>query len=226
MTEKLTVGERFDKIDARARAIIKEQVGLNKDTSRNMVRLAGELKKGYALFEAKQPGTKIGGFSNFKAWMVELIEPINMSARSGFYHLSIGRRLLGLVSGEQLEELGIEKAKTLARVVKSKGKLPEGMLEHAKETKSDDLRKEVDVELYKGNPQHDEGPRDSFTLVAGVKVIKNIQNQIKRLRPAVAEEGAELPPSDAHVVEFALADCLSGIDEAELEEMEKLRKGK
>jgi hypothetical protein len=213
VAEKLTVDDRAKKIYEKAEETVKEIAGVKKVEYKLMMRFAGQLKDLYPLFVEKKPGTKILGFANFKDCMEKLIEPLeHISVRSGWYALSIGRRLLAHVTQEQAEELGSEKAKSLARVIKSKGSLPEGMLDHARTTKAKDLKVEVDVMLYKGNSQHDDGPMTSMTLTAGVKLLKSITDQINALRPAVTEAGAEMPASDAQVVEFALADCLSGIE--------------
>jgi hypothetical protein len=63
-------------------------------------------------------------------------------------------------------------------------------------------------------------------LVAGKNLIDAIQEKIDRLRPVVIEEGSSVKPSDAEVVDFALADCLAGIQETEVHEMSQSRHGR
>ena len=114
-----------------------------------------------------------------------------------------------------------EKIKQLARVAKSKTKLPAQLIERAKDVEEPaaKLREEVDIMLYRGAPDHSDGPKRSLVLVAGKRLIGAIEEKIGRLRPAATEEGALALATDAEVVDFALADCLSGIQEAEDHEM-------
>ena len=124
--------------------------------------------------------------------------------------------------------MGFEKVKQLARVAKAKKEIPAKIVELAKDKTfaAAKLREEVNLMLYKGNSDHSEGRKRSLMLVGGEKLIRGIQKKIEQLRPAVTEEGAELPASDAQVVEYALADCLSGIQQAEDHAMDQLRHGR
>lgn len=157
--------------------------------------------------------------------MLELLRPLDLGERMGWYLLSIGRRLDGKIPETELADMSFEKVKQLARVAKAKSELPAQILEQAKDetVTATRLREEVDLMLYKGNSDHSDGPKQSFVLVGGQKLIRAIKQKIDRLRPAVTEEGASAPASDAQVVDFALADCLAGIQEAEDHEMDQLR---
>lgn len=224
MNEALSEGVA-NRIDLRARAIVDEQVRLRRLADRSMANLVVQLKLMFSEFEKKTPGTTILGFQTFRDWAKEVLAPLNLSERSIFYRLSIGRHLLGRISEMELETLGLEKAKSLARLVKAKGTLPEGAVEHAKEISAKALREEVDVSLFRGNPKHDGGPLETLVLVDAHDIIQSIRDKIKRLRPAVTEDGAELPPTDAQVVDFALGDALAGVNEAEERELQRLRGG-
>ena len=116
----------------------------------------------------------------------------------------------------------------LARVAKAKTDLPAELIERAKdpEEPAAKLREDVDILLYRGAPDHSDGPKRSLVLVAGKKLIEGIEEKIGRLRPAATEEGATAQASDAEVVDFALADCLSGIQEAEDHEMDQSMQGR
>jgi hypothetical protein len=102
------------------------------------------------------------------------------------------------------------------------------LIERAKdpEQPASRLKEQVDVLLFHGFPDHSDGPKQSLALVGGQKLIRAIKDKIHSLRPAVTEEGASAPASDAQVVEYALADCLAGIQEAEDHDMDQLRHGK
>jgi hypothetical protein len=51
--------------------------------------------------------------------------------------------------------------------------------------------------------------------------IEAIEEKNDPLRSAATEKDASAPPSDAEVVDFALANCLFGIQEAEDHEMDQ-----
>ena len=115
----------------------------------------------------------------------------------------------------------------LARVAKAKIELPAELLERAKDAEEPaaKLQEQVDVMLYRGQPDHSDGPKGSLALVGGQKLIRAIKQMIERLRPAVtADQGHDA--TDAEVVESALADCLAGIQEAEDHEMDQLKYGR
>jgi hypothetical protein len=172
------------------------------------------------------PRTK--GFADFRECLLELIRPLELSERTGWYHLSVGRRLLGRVPETVLAGMSFEKAKQLARVAKAKDEIPVELIEQAKnaEVPATRVRDQVNVMLYRGLPDHSEGPKRSFVLVGGKILIDAIEEKIERLRPAVTEDGASAPASDAHVVDFALADCLAGIQEEEDHAVQVLRHGR
>jgi hypothetical protein len=208
-----------------AREIVAEEVWLKRQSGRHVVRLASILKDLYETFLQREdpreglvliPRRK--GFANFKECMLELLRPLDLQERSGWYFLSIGRHLLGKIPEAELGDMPFEKVKQLARVAKVKSELPDDLIERAKdpEEPATKLRERVDLLLYHGSPDHSDGTPQSFVLVGGQKLIRAIKEKIQRLRPAVVEEGASAPASDAEVVDFALADCLAGVQEAEI----------
>lgn len=80
--------------------------------------------------------------------------------------------------------------------------------------------------LYRGTPDHSDGPKGSLVPVAGKRLIDAIQEKIDRLRPAAVEKGSCVSVSDAEVADFALADCLAGVQEAEDREMHQSMHGR
>lgn len=226
---------RAQKLYGEARQIVEEERKLKQQSSRNIIRLASILKDLYAIFLQREdpherlvllPRTK--GFSDFRECMLELLRPLDLGERTGWYYLSIGRHLLDKIPEWQLNEVPFEKVKQLARVAKTKGEVPPKLVQRAKdpEVPSAKLREEVNLTLFRGSSDYSDGPNWSFTLVGGRKLIDGIKEKINRLRPAVTEEGASIPASDAQVVEFALADCLAGIQETEEHDLLQLRHGR
>jgi len=75
-------------------------------------------------------------------------------------------------------------------------------------------------------------PDASLRYTAGTRaatsaaLIYATLEKIDRLRTAVSEEGSSAPTADAEVVDFALADCLAGVQEAEVHEIGQSRHGR
>jgi len=218
-----------------ARAIVAQEVELKRRSGRNIVRLASILRDLYEVFQQREDPheglvllPKGRAFADFRECMCDLLRPLDVGERMGWYILSIGRHLLGKIPESELADMGFVKVKELARVAKVKNELPTRIVEQAKDetVTATELREEVNLMLYKGNSDHSEGRKRSLVLVGGEKLIRGIEKKIEQLRPAVTEEGAELPASDAQVVEYALADCWAGIKEAAKHEMDQLRHGR
>ena len=208
--------------------IVAQEVKLKEQSGRHIVRLASILKDLYEIFlqrDDPQEGLVLvprkKAFADFRECMIELLRPLDLHERMGWYYVSIGRHLLGKIPEAVLAEMPFEKVKQLARVAKTKTELPSELIERAKdpEQPAARLREEVDVMLYHGAPDHSDGPKRSLALVGGKKLIDAIQEKIGRLRLATTEDVTSTPPSDAEVVDFALADCLAGIRETEVREM-------
>ena len=223
------------KLYGEAHEIVAEECKLRQKSGRNLVRLASILSDLYETFLRREdPRERLvlvprqKGFADFREAMLELLRPLDMGERNGWYYVSIGRHLLGKIPESQLADMGFEKVKQLARVAKAKNEVPANIVDRAKDEKVSvaSLREEVDVLLYKGNSDHSEGPKRSLVLVDGEQRIRGIKKKIDQLRPAVTEEGAGIAASDAKVVEYALADCLAGIQEEEDHHMTKLRQGR
>ena len=218
-----------------AREIVAEEVKLRQKSSRHIVRLASILRTLYETFQQREDPheglvlvPKRKGFADFREAMLELLRPLDLGERSGWYYVSIGRYLLGKIPEAELADMPFEKIKQLARIARAKTELPAELIERAKdpEEPAARLREDVDVMLYHGQPDHSDGPKQSLVLVGGQKLIRAIKEKIDRLRPAATEEGASQPASDAQVVDFALADCLAGVQEAEDHEMDQLKHGR
>jgi len=233
MTESILT--RAQKLYHEAGEIVAKEVKLKEQSGRHIVRLASILKDLYEIFlQRDDPNESLvlvpkkKGFADFHECMVGLLQPLDLHERMGWYYLSIGRYLLGKIPEAELADMPFEKVKQLARVAKVKTDLPTELIERAKDSEEPAarLREEVDIMLYRGASDHSDGPKRSLVLVGGKKLIDAIQEKINRLRPAATEEGSSVPVSDAVVVDFALADCLAGIQEAEGHEMCKSRHGR
>jgi hypothetical protein len=226
MTESILT--RAQKLYHEAGEIVAKEVKLKEQSGRHIVRLASILKDLYEIFlQRDDPNESLvlvpkgKAFADFRECMIELLRPLELHERMGWYYVSIGRHLLGKIPEAELADMPFEKVKQLARVGKTKTELPAELIDLAKdpEEPAARLREEVDILLYRGASDHSDGPKRSLVLVGGKKLIDAIQEKIDRLRSAATEEGSPVPASDAVVVDFALADCLAGIQEAEDHEM-------
>jgi hypothetical protein len=233
MTEAIVT--KAQKLYREAGEIVAKEVKLKEQSGRHIVRLASILKDLYEIFLQREDPheslvlvSKKKAFADFRECMIELLRPLELHERTGWYYVSIGRHLLGKIPEAELANMPLEKVKQLARVAKTKTDLPAELIERAKdpEEPAARLKEEVDIMLYRGAADHSDGPKRSLVLVAGKKLIEAIEEKIDRLRPAASEEGGLAPASDAEVVDFALADCLAGIQVAEDHEMNQLRQGR
>ncbi len=233
MTEAMLC--RAQELYGEARDIVAEEVKLRQRSSRHIVRLAAILRDLYHTFQQREDPReglvlvpKRKGFADFREAMLELLRPLDLGERIGWYYLSIGRYLVAKVPESQLADMGFAKVKELARVAKAKREVPAQLIEHAKdpEQPASKLQEEVDLMHYRGAPDHSDGPLQVLRLVGGKGLIASIKEKIERLRPAATEDGASQPASDAQVVDYALADCLAGIQEEEDHVAEELTYGK
>jgi hypothetical protein len=152
---------RAQQLYAEGREIVAQEVELKRCSGRHIVRLAAILKDLYQTFllrEDPREGLvlipKKKGFANFTECMVELLRPLDLKERTGWYYVSIGRHLLGKIPEAELADMPLEKVKQLARVAKAKREVPAELIERAKdpEEPAAKLREEVDIMLYHGSP--------------------------------------------------------------------------
>jgi hypothetical protein len=211
--------KRAQQLYGEAREIVAEEVELKRQSGRHTVRLASIFKELYEAFHQREnprerPALvpKRKGFADFRECMLELLRPLDLHERTGWYYLSIGRHLLGKIPEAELANMPFEKIKQLARVAKTKTELPVELIERANDAgePAAKLREEVDILLYHGSPDHSDGTKRSLVLVGGEKLIRAIEGMIARLRPAVTG-GQGRDATDAEVVESALAQVRHGI---------------
>lgn len=201
-------------LDRQARDTVKEIQTIEIQGGKKIVRLANILAKMYALYEKKKPGDEpVEGFASFVSWMREVTKPLSGKGENrGYIYLSVGRQLLGRLPDDLIEELGIEKCRSLARYQKQKHELPEALVEAAKVTPHKEFRENVAIELSGGNPMHEGGPKGCMELVAPRESLKTIHNLIEECRPG-SGEGKWVP--DHEVIEEALVELKAKYDESE-----------
>ena len=108
-----------------------KEVNLKEQSGRHIVRLASILKDLYEIFLHREDPheslvlvPKQKAFTDFRDCMIELLRPLDLHERMGWYYVSIGRHLLGKIPEAVLAEMPFEKVEQLARVAKTKAELP------------------------------------------------------------------------------------------------------
>jgi hypothetical protein len=130
MTEAMLAEAK--KLYGEAREIVAEELKLRQKSSRQMVRLASILKGLYGTFQQREDpreglvlAPKGKAFADFRECMRDLLQPLDVGERMGWYILSVGRYLLGRIPESQLADMGFAKVKELARVAKAKREIPQ-----------------------------------------------------------------------------------------------------
>jgi len=182
-------------LDAILRQKLAEQSERNRQTDVCFAQSAGLLCQVLALFETKPPDTPIRfmdkDFYSFRVWATARTHGLhNMSVRNAYYFAKMGEHLRPRIGDEAMEAFGIEKCKWLSQYVESKGELPESLLSEARRVSAQDLRSEVERQLYSSNPDHKE--RWDHMVLAGPKsAVADLRKLIHYGRMTGAGEGME-----------------------------------
>src|SRR5215831_7117165 len=134
--------KRAQQLYGEAREVVAEEVKLKRQSGRHIVRLATILKELFETFQQRDDPSKglvlvpkRKAFTDFRECMLELLRPLDLHERTGWYYVSIGRHLLGKIPEAELANVPFEKIKQLARVAKTKTELPVELIERAKDPK-------------------------------------------------------------------------------------------
>lgn len=151
------LASRYDRINDRARELISELMKIEVAGSKKRAQMIRVLTEMHSLFKSKPVELKFGKFEHFEGWLTDLIKPLTgLEKRSAYYYIHIGKHLLGKVTDEELEEMGIERAKELSKVAETKGKVTKEFVEKAMAMTVQDLKEEVRAIVFKGNPSHEQ----------------------------------------------------------------------
>ncbi len=214
---------RFESLSGKLRDFRTELVALQKKIDRKLAQTLRVLRDLDITFRSKPPDLafkdKDGEYRTMEAWVDSFVAPlIGYKRRQVFYNLHVARNLVDKVTDDELERMGIEKAKQLSRFAEVKGRVTKELVERALTVESADIfKREIDQAIFKGNPDHEdrsgwatieiEGPR-SYTT--------RLQNYLQLRRRT---EGHK--PSDAELLWLAVA-----VDFEELKQAEEERRAK
>lgn len=213
-------------IDHELRQEVKEQAGSMLRAARRVTHIASLLAKMRAAFQAKPPKERLLGFECFdddkdwpesKGYLADCIRPIGLARRQAWKYITVGRTLLPAIGERALREIPIEKAKLLCDVVKAKGTVSPEMLEMARTKTGTELKIEIKKQLYRGNPDHDEGPLELLEVYGPRTWMQELRRGLGVLRK---HEGHG--PSDAELLCHGIRDEVKRIEEAEEHEREQI----
>lgn len=214
---------RFDELNAKLQADRTEALTHQKKLQGIFSRMLRPLRDMEKAFREKPPGLALKNgkaeYQNFDEWLADYVEPLTgFKKRQAYYALHIAKNLVDKVTDEELEQVGIEKAKELSKYAESKGTPPAELMEKAKTSTVTELHAEVKSLVFKGNPDHEdrsgwdtieiEGPRSHTTQ------IRNFLQLIRR------QEGHK--PSDAELLALAVEVQYRELQEAEAKRREEV----
>src|SRR5690349_16315668 len=135
--------ERARQIDTEVKSLVVEYEEIKLHASKNFTVLALRMREMYQLFEAKDPRTKLIGFQTFNQWREKRIPVIERS--QAYAYMGIIQSLENVLSETQMTELGPEKCKSLVRLKRVKGSIPENFTSKAKKMTAAEVREEVAI---------------------------------------------------------------------------------
>ena len=212
--------KRFDELNTALRSDRKEIVSLQKKLHTIFARTLRPLRDMEGHFRSKPPDMKFSDgnteYQNFDQWLAEYIEPFTgYKKRQAYYALHMAKHLVDKVTDEDLESVGIEKAKELSRYAESKGRVPKELVEKAKTSTTKALHDHVQQAIYKGNSDHEERAAwDTLEITGPRPHTAKIRNFLQLLR---RQEGHK--PSDAELLSDVIA-----VDYEELANAEERRR--
>lgn len=223
MAEKfLALTRKYEELNTRALEARSKLLAIEKARSKHLAVTMTAMCEMHNFFKFKPVAYEPGGFATFEDYVTDWLRPVvGLERRQIFYYISVGKHLRGKVTDQELETLGIEKAKVLARVAESKGKVSKELVEQAHTLTVPALREKVQEIVYHGNPSHEGGNGDRW-LTKEVRGPKQWIDDIEfYLRIARRQEGNK--PSDAELIALVLKPVADEIVAAEEERRAQVR---
>jgi hypothetical protein len=210
----------FDKCLTVLKPRLAKAIALKEEFDQCIAGMLRALRDADVAFREKSPGMPLRDgdveYQDFKEWLTAFFAPL-YKPRQPFYYLHVARNLLDRVSDEDIEEFGIEKCKDLSKYAEVKGKVPKELVEKAKACTVEELHVEVQKQLYKGNPDHEDRTGWATIEITGPRsYTTRLQNYLQLRRRT---EGYK--PSDAELLWLPIA-----IDYEELKKAEEDRRKK
>ena len=153
----------------------------------------GYARLGYLLSEVSEQGYWRDEYQSFGEYIDAVAEKFNRGRTQIYHYFSTVKALRGSVSENDLNTMGITKAKVLADAIKVNGTLPENIMADAlnSERTAKDLEKTVAVTLHK--PEHEDSEwldlKFAFFVTAEEKAtIQDAVSAARHLEPEINTE--------------------------------------
>lgn len=210
---------KFQELDAKVRDKVKDLARVEKERDKLLSQMSRLVVPMAELFKERPVNIKLGRFQTFGAWVEDVITPLaNLRERQVYWHLFISKHLMGKVKDEDLDEIGITKAGELAKVVAAKGSVTPELVEQAKKLPLRELKPAVKQLLFKGNPDHADGPWSTIEIRGPQEWVGVIR---KFLAVCRRQEGTTV--SDAELIGMALHNATEELEEAEANRRKTIR---
>jgi hypothetical protein len=202
-TDKLNTANlqrRFESLVAKAREGVQELDELGKRRDKLLSKMCGLLGDLELLFKQKpvdyqfREGRRY--WKRFDELVEDLVKPLTgFGLRQTWHLVHIRRNLYGKITNEELNSLGIERAKELSKVAEVKGTVTKGLIEQALTMTVAEVReKRRELINPRGNDMHEvrggwatwecEGPRK---FVQGIPALLGVVRKEKGHGPSDAE---------------------------------------
>lgn len=208
----------YDALNTRAVEKRGELVKIEKDQSRKLASLLPILRDMHEHLKNKPVCKETEEYPTIEEWIDGWVKPfLHLEKRQVFAYIGVGTYLLGKVEAEKIEAMGIEKAKVLAEVVKSKGKVSPAMVDRAISGDLAELKEEKRVLLYgHGGDEHADGKWETMEIRGPKEYLGDIRKFLKLSR---RQEGNK--PSDAELISLPLHNYTTGLEANQQQEEKK-----
>jgi hypothetical protein len=202
------------RLDSGIIEILKRQKLRNRETQKEAIESAIMVARLYDLFEAKEPKTTLPGlpkYQTFNEWAEKRWEDdpelvsfgLDVGQREVYRLKEIGERLVPLIGKPEAAKMPVRSAIALCRYHRSKGTMPEELVEYAKAHLVRETEAHVNNLLSGGHPGnlHLGGKSESLLVVAPRDQMKTIKEQAEMAKIRFGTENL------AEVIEGALVEA-------------------
>jgi len=210
---------RFEALNTKALDKRTELLQIERTLSKSFASSLSVLRDIHDHLKAKPIHPETERYPTVEEWVDDWVKPFrHLERRQAFHLLSVAKHLVGKVKEEELEEMGIENAKSLSEVARSKGNVSKEIVNKAITLGNKEFKGEVRKLLYGQNDDHAEGQWTELLIRGPKEHIEDIQEFLRITR---RQEGNK--PSDAELIALVLKPATIEIIEAEEQRRKDIR---
>ena len=221
MGDKLQVHNwirRYESLNTKALDKRTELIKIERDLSKCFATSLPILRDMHDHLKAKPICDETKDYPSVQAWIEDWAKPfLHLETSQVYYMIGVAHHLLNKVTTEEIESMGIENAKTLSGLARSKGRVGKEMVNKAISMGVMEFKEEVRKLLYGSNPDHHEGEWVNFLVRGPQEYIDDIKEFLTITR---RQEGNG--PSDAELIALVLKPETIVIVEAEAERRKQI----